>query len=191
MFNDFDSFDTPAGGRSLRRRKTLKQRGTYLLTNMLILPVVGVVYATIIADGVRILMPVFARRLYQLPIPGAGMARRFDGWNRADLAIIVALLLFVVITWVWCKIFTELQGVGTIVAQREKSPITFYLLSFIAAVLILFDGAIFYFGLSSQVSGGWSNDGPDYVVPAATLLYSCGLAVLGWYHSDYQTSKLV
>lgn len=196
MFDAFQQFDpvysSAAGGQGpppyLPRRKTLKQRFVYALVNLMIMPIVCLVYSTIIADGIRILMPVFQKRLYQLPIPGAGLARLYDGWNRADLAIIVSILLFFVVTWLWCRIFTELQGYGPIWSQRESSPILFFLLSGIAGVIIFLDAGLFYYGLVSQTSNGWS-DAPDTVVPAATLVYCCGLALLGWWHSDYSTSN--
>lgn len=197
MFNAFDSFDeafprSRATGelpRLLRRRKTLRQRLVFGLANLCVLPVICLVYATIIADGLRLLMPIFQRRLYHLPIPGAGLLRQYDGWDRADLAIVVSILMFFAVAWLWCRIFTELQGYGTVAAHRHRSPIAFFLLAFIASVIILFDAGIFYFGLSSQTASGWS-DAPEYVVPAATLIYSCGLAMLGWWHSDYSTSSL-
>lgn len=195
MFDAFRQFDpvySHSPGRNepprpLRRRKTLKQRLVFWLANLIVLPVVCLVYATIIADGIRVLMPIFQKRLYQLPLPGAGLARAYDGWNRADLAIVVSLLLFWVITWLWCRIFTELQGDGVIWSQREHSPILFYLLAFIAGVIILLDAGLFYYGLASQTSNGWT-DAPEFIVPAATLIYCCGLALLGWWHSDYSTS---
>ncbi len=196
MFRAFDQFDEafsqPGTGqatpRPIRRRKTLKQRFVFVVANLLILPVIGLVYAVVSADGIRQLMPIFQRRLYQLPVPGAGVLQRFDGWNRADLAIVVALLLFAVLTWLWTRVFLELQGYGPIAMQRLRTPIVFYLLTFLAGVIIVFDAGLFYFGLASQTSSGWS-DVPDFVVPAATLLYACGLAVLGWWHSDYSTSS--
>ncbi len=196
MFDAFRQFDpvySHAAGPfnaplPLRRRKTLKQRFVFWMANLLVLPVICLVYATIIADGLRVLLPIFQKRLYQLPIPGAGLARTYDGWNRADLAIVVSVLLFFVITWLWCRIFTELQGQGAIWSQRERSPLLFYLLAFIAGVIILLDAGLFYYGLESQTANGWT-EAPDFVVPAATLIYCCGLALLGWWHSDYSTSN--
>ena len=101
----------------------------------------------------------------------------------------MSILLFAVVTWLWTRIFVELQGFGTIADQRQTKPVIFYLLTFIAAVFIAGDALIFYVGLSTQASAGWSET-PDYVAPAATLLYSCGLAVLGWWHADFKTSSL-
>ena len=102
------------------------------------------------------------------------MARQYDGFDRLDLAIVMSLLLFVVVTWLWNRVFSELQGFGSIVSRRKQSPIVFCLLSFIAVVILAGDALIFYVGLSSQSSSGWSET-PSYVAPVATLIYSCGL----------------
>jgi len=203
MFDGFKGFDeafadapvapvSPGSVPPLRRRKSLKQRLVFYAANLFIMPIICLVYATIIADGIRHLMPIFRRRLYSLPIPGAGLARQYDGWDRADLAIIVSVLLFVVVTWVWTKVFVQLQQYELIAAQLARSPIVLRLLAFLAAVLVVGDAGIFYVGLASQNSAGWS-EAPTWVVPAATLIYSSGIAVIGWWHSDYQhqTSTLV
>ncbi len=200
MFNNFDQFDEafmngPRGGGTthapppLRRRKTIRQVLGFYIANLCVMPVVALVYASIIADGIRLLLPLFRRRLYQLPIPGAGLARHYDGFDKADLAIIVSILLFGVITWLWCKIWLELLGYGHILVQREQNPLVFMLLISIAGIILVLDAGIFYYGLAAQTSSGWT-DAPDYIVPAATLIYSCGLAVLGWWHADYKTCNL-
>lgn len=198
MFPDFQNFDEAfsespvspmaSNAQPLRRRKTLKQRLSFYLANLAIMPVVAVVYASLVADGIRMLMPVFQRRLYQLPIPGAGMARQYDGFDRADLAIVVSLLLFVVVSWLWCRVFLELQGFGAGAVQFRQPQFVRVLLAAIAAVIILGDAAIFYVGLASQTSSEW-NESPKWVIPAATLIYSCGLAAIGWWHADFSEQQ--
>lgn len=185
--SEMDSRHQPAT-RPIRRRRTLRECLVFYLANAIIMPVVAVIYATIIAEGLRRLMAIFQTRIYKLPIPGVGLAKNYDGWDRLDLAIIMSLLLFVVVTWLWGRVFVELQGQGTIANKRHTQPVVFYLLSFIAATLILGDAAIFYVGLSTQASSGW-NETPSYVAPCATVLYTCGLAVIGWWHSDWKTTS--
>lgn len=200
MFDGFNQFDeafmnghgVPGTSRSpppLRRRKTIRQVLGFYIANLCVMPIVGLVYASIIADGIRLLLPIFRRRLYQLPIPGAGLARQYDGFDKADLAIIVSILLFGVITWLWSKIWVELLGFGSVLSQRERNPIVFMMLVGIAGVILVLDAGIFYYGLAAQTSSGWNN-APDFIVPAATLIYACGLAVLGWWHADYKTCNL-
>jgi len=154
------------------------------------MPIVATIYAQVVAEGLRLLMPVFQLRLYKLPLPGAGVARDYDGFDRIDLAILMSLLLFLVVTWLWIRIFTELQGHGRVYQQRQQSPIVFALLSFIAFVIVAGDAMIFYVGLSTQSASGWTET-PSYVAPIATLIYSCGLAMIGWWHSDYKHANFI
>lgn len=201
MFDALGSFDQvyPDGNdptqirakpQPLKRRKTLRECGMFIAANLVVLPVVALLYGVVVADGLRVLMPIFSLRLYKLPLPGAGLIRSYDGWDRLDLALIMSLLIFAVVTWLWTKIFVELQGFGTIADQRLTRPLVFYMLSTIAAVFILGDAMVFYVGITAQSASGWT-ESPWYVAPAATLLYCCGLAVCGWWHSDFKTSSLV
>ena len=197
MPNSFNGFDEAFADESmfqssppirppLRRRKTVKQRFNFFIANLFIMPIICLVYATVIADGIRILMPIFRRKIYSLPVPGAGLVRNYDGFDRADLAIIVSILLFIVVTWIWTKVFTHLQHADNFGSTHQGSPIVFPVLLILASVLVIADDGIFYIGLSSQASAGWS-DTPNWTVPAATLMYCCGLAIIGWWHSDYST----
>jgi len=192
LFPEFGKFDqafdgSPVAavaddaGPPLRKRKTWNQKLVFWGANLAAIPLIGLIYATVIAEGLRRLLPVFQMRLYNLPIPGAGIARNYDGWNRLDLALLMSLLLFAVVSWLWYRVFTELLGFGTIWARRHSAPVVAYLLTGITVVLI---------GLSSQTASGWSET-PEYVAPAATIIYACGLAVLGWAHSDYHHSGTV
>ncbi|QDT07488.1 hypothetical protein K227x_59150 [Rubripirellula lacrimiformis] len=199
MFEQMGSFDQafPTTGenaskatRQVTRSRTWREVLVFWGANLFVMPIVGTIYATIIAEGLRRLMPIFQLRLYKLPIPGAGLARHYDGFDRLDLAIVMSLLLFAVVTWLWVRVFSELLGFGTIVSQRQSNPVVFYLLSFIALVILAGDALIFYVGLASQSSSGWTET-PPYVAPVATLIYSCGLAMLGWWHSDYHNSNRV
>ncbi|QDV61989.1 hypothetical protein [Crateriforma conspicua] len=185
-----DTTTVPPRTLPLKRRKTLRECCVFIFANLIIMPIVGLIYASVIAEGLRRLMPIFQLRIYKLPVPGLGIARDYDGWDRLDLAIVMSLLLFAVVTWLWMKVFIELQGFGTIADTRHTHPIVFFLLAGIATVIICGDALIFYVGLSAQSASGWTET-PAYVAPAATTLYSCGLAVLGWWHADFKTSSLV
>lgn len=189
-YGKFDeAFSEGASTVPLRRRKTLRERFVFFMANLLIMPIVALIYSSVIADGLRSVMPIFERRLYQLPLPGIGILKTYDGFDRMDLSIIVSLLLFLVLTWLWCKVFTEIMGFGTIFNQRQSNPVLFFSIAFIVGVIILGDALLFYIGLKTQSSGGW-REVNDLVLQGATLLYTCGIAVIGWWHSDFKNSKL-
>ena len=197
MFEEMQSFQnafaqvrpdgTAASAPIIRKRKSLKQRLVFWLVNLvLVLPAILVVYLTVVAEGLRLLLGVFGTRLSRTAIPGAGILEQFDGWNRVDIASVTALILCVTVSYVWFRVFNELSGRGDL-AQGGTPQVVLLLLSIIAAILVIGDALIFYFGLSSQASSGWTET-PQYVCVGATVLYSVGLAFLGAYHGDYHTS---
>lgn len=174
----------------IRLRKTLQQRLVFYSVNALVLPLVALCYLSISAEGLRQMMSVFAMRLYSLPVPGIGLMRQFDGWNRLDLAIVMSLLLYGAVSYIWFRTFKELMGFGELVSQRSSNPILVYLIASVVGVVILGDCFIFYYGLESKASSGWGNT-PAFVPAAATLVYMSLLALVGAYHADYHYSGSV
>ncbi len=199
MFDDFDSFDqafapvgvgeTSSGSvRPLKKRKSLKEKIFFWTLNLILLPVTGICYLTVGAEGLRKLMSIFAMRLYKLPIPGAEFLQDYSGFDKLDIAMLAAIVLFTAVTILWVRIFRELQSSDRISQQRRHNPILFFLLAGIAAIIIFGDAGIFYIGLKSQTSNGWT-DTPAYVPAVATILYTAGLALLGAWHADFHYSS--
>ncbi len=196
----FDSYDEVFGAtdpdgdfpksRMLQQRKTLRQRITFYMLNVLVMPLVAICYLTIGAHGLRNIMGIFAMRLYKLPIPGVGLMKGYDGWNRLDLALPSALLLFVAVTIIWVQVFKELQRNDGSLETRNRNPLLFYVLAAIAGIIILGDTTIFYTGLASRTASSW-NETPNYVPIAASVIYMAGLALIGAWHSDYHSSGVV
>lgn len=174
----------------LRRRKTLRERFAFWGLNLLIMPLVALCYLTIGAEGLRRTMGVFSMRLYKLPVPGAGLLRQYDGWDRLDLSMLMALVLFGGVTFIWMRLFRELLGFGAVRQVGSRRPILLGLLGVVAIIVVLGDAAIFYVGLQSQVASGWG-DAPEYVPLVATVVYMAGLALVGAFHADYHYSGIV
>lgn len=197
MLEDFDQVFAQAtdGGsasmpRTLRRKKTLPQKIAFWGANAIFMPLVALCYLVISADGLRQMLPLLSLRLYKLPVPGAGLLRQWDGWNRLDLSMLMALLLFAAITFIWIRVFTELMDAGSFVERRERNPILFYLLSAVVVVVVIGDCLIFYFGLAAKAASSWA-DVPSYMPALATTLYMACLALLGAWHADHHTSGAV
>ena len=199
---DFEGFDqafAPVGPDEqtsrpiprLRKRKTLKEQVVFWALNALILPIVAVCYLTIGADGMRRMMSGLSLRLHKLPIPGAEYLKSYSGFERLDIAMLAAIILFMAVAILWVRVFRELQDVGELKLQRSENPIRFFLLVVIAGIVIAADSGIFYVGLSSHASSGWGGETPAYVPAAATVLYMAGLALLGAWHSDYHYSNRI
>jgi len=198
---DFESFDqvfapvesdekTAKPVRRLPKRKTLKEQIVFWTLNSMILPLVAICYLSIGADGLRQMMAGLSVRLHKLPIPGAEFLKDYSGFERLDVAMLAAIVLFVGVAILWVRVFRELQDVNELISRRRANPIRFILLVVIAAIIIVADAGIFWVGLSSQASSGWT-DTPAYVPVAATVLYMAGLALVGCWHSDYHYSNRV
>lgn len=173
----------------LRRRKTLAQRIGFWGANVLFMPLVALCYLTVSAEGLRQMMPVFAMRLYKLPLPGAGLLRAYDGWNRLDLSMLMALMLLVAVSYLWIRVFSELIN-GQLLNRRDQNPILFFLLFAIALVVIACDAALFYYGVETRTASGWRS-GSETAPIAATIVFVAGLALVGAWHADYHTSGTV
>jgi hypothetical protein len=172
-----------------RRKKTLKQQLVFYAANAFVLPAVALCHVIVGAEGLRAAMPVMALPLHRLPVPGAGLLRQYDGWDRITLSMTAGFLLFVAVTWLWGRVFAEVQGCGTVAARRKSHPLFFYLAASVAGIVLVFDTLLFCLGLAAQSDAGWSTGTPWYVAVAAGLLYMAALAMLGAWHSDYHHSS--
>ena len=198
---DFESFDqafAPVGPddesarpvQRLKKRRTLKEHVVFWSLNALILPIVAICAQAIGADGLRRMMPVFSLRLHKLPIPGAEFIKSYSGFERLDVAMLAAFALFVAVTLLWVRIFRELQDFEDLKLQRSQNPIRFFLLATIAGIVLAADAGIFWVGLSSQASSGWSET-PAWVPTVATVLYMAACSLLAAWHSDFHYSNRI
>ena len=111
MFDPFDqtfASDDPNSPSPIRMNRTWKESCVFWLLNLLILPLIATVYLAVSAAGLRLSLSLLNMKLYKLPIPGAGILRNYDGWDRLDLAMPLALLLFVAVSLLWGRIFRSL-----------------------------------------------------------------------------------
>jgi len=171
-------------------KKSLKQKIIFYGINLLILPLVAIVYLTIIRDGLTTLIPVSQMPLHRLAIPGAGHLKSYDGFDRLSLSHIIALVAFSAALFLWARVFIELMGGGTLSGLKHRSPIVFWFIAAIVFTILLGDAALFFVGLQIQASSSW-NETPAYVPIGTTVLYMCGLAGLGAYHADFHCSGSV
>ena len=184
------SGDQPRNNRRRRRRKTIGQAIAFYGLNIIVLPLVVLCYLTVGAEGLRQTMGVFQTRCYRLAIPGASYLRDMDGWSKLDLAIPMALVLFIALGLLWKKVFVFLQDGSLITKQKQENPILFYLMVGIVLIIVLGDAGIFYAGLSSTVASSW-NENAGYIPAVATVIYGAGLALLGAWHADYYKTESV
>ena len=104
MLDPFDqtfASDDPNNPKPIRMNRTWKESFVFWLLNLLILPLIATVYLAVSAAGLRLSLSLLNMKLFKLPIPGAGRLQNYDGWDRLDLAMPLALLLFV------CLLYTS------------------------------------------------------------------------------------
>lgn len=177
-----------APGRMAGPRKSTREKIIFWTLNALLMPLVGLVYVVVVAEGLRVQMSIFAMRLYKLPVPGAGLLRQYDGFDRLDLAIPMSLMLFVAVSYLWIRFWKESGVGGELGAKRKSLPLFFWMQVAVAAIIVLMDAGVFYMGLAAKASSGWSET-PAFVPVAATVLYAAGLAMIGAWHADYHEKK--
>lgn len=199
MFEQMGTFDQgfePVGGSDaagpvgpFKRRKSLSSRLIFWSANLLLVaPAIIGIYLTVVADGLRNSLSVFATRLSKLPIPGIGIMAEFDGFDRIDIATVTALIMCVTVSYLWYRIFIELSGHGRFAGGSGRQDILMWVFAAIAAVLIVGDALIFYAGMSGQTASGWGAQSSTVCI-GATIVYAVGLAFLGGYHADYHTTE--
>ena len=174
----------------LRRKKTFMQKLTFWGGNLLLTPLVCIVYITVIAQGLREMISVFCTRVYKLPLPGAKSLRDLQGWGDIDLAVVMSVLIFVVVSFIWIRVFKVLIGWSDLTDQGRPNLLLYGFLGFIAATILATDICLFYWGLAAKASSGWS-DSPGYVAAVASVAYMASLALWGWWHADYHASGKV
>ncbi len=189
MFDTFDpAFATAGPTRPLRRRKTLRQTTMFLLGNLCILPIMVVTHASVAGEGIRSSLPVFQRKLWSLPIPGASLARDYDGFDKLDLSFLAAVTLFAIAALVWRNLFLMLHEWSSRANDQEQHPLATLLIAGIYLSVIVADAVLFWAGIASQTTSDWSHT-PEYVAPLATVLFTALVAVIAAWHADFHTSR--
>ena len=192
MFDPFDqtfASDDPNNPSPIRMNRTWKEWFVFWFLNILILPLIATVYLAVSAAGLRLSLSLLNMKLFKLPIPGAGILRNYDGWDRLDLAMPLALLLFVAVSLLWGRIFRGLYDTTKTSIRRSHNPVLFYLIAVILGTVLFADAAIFYIGLESHTSGSWSETA-KFAPAVATAVFAVVPALLAAWHADYHYNNI-
>ena len=151
----------------------------YCFWQLLTKLVLGVIYVTLIADGLRQLIPPLGLKLYKA-IPGFSFLQDYEATHRLDIAQ-PAALVFMVFVWIaWARLLQLWLNHDVHVADHDwgnkrGSDID----SILAAVLLVGDACLFYLSL---VRVAWSGTTFSATVALATLIY-VGIVVFSVLHS--------
>ncbi|WP_145386143.1 hypothetical protein [Stieleria neptunia] len=175
--------------KAIRRRKPFKTVLKFWTVNLIAAPILFTLCLSVAAQGIRELVSVMQTRLYRLPFPGAEMLRDYQGFERLDLSHLASALLFLAVTFIWMRVIEEAKGLGPVSQYLQSHPIAFWIYATIAAVIIVVDGVVFYFGLAAR-SNAWTETS-IYVPIGCTLLYVAGTAAFAAFHQDYHQSDQI
>src|SRR5439155_26513062 len=94
-----------------RSRSSMPQLLLFLL-ELLFLPVLTLVYWTVISAGLRSLFPFFGQRLAKLPVPGISALANYRWSVKLDIAHPFSLVLFVCVGAAWYFLMKHLLAGG-------------------------------------------------------------------------------
>jgi hypothetical protein len=135
-----------------------------LLWKLVYLPLYAI-YAAIIGEGFRTLVPALGQKLWK--IPGFGALKDYEFWHKMDLAPIMASFLFVAVCWLWYDILKlwllrePISGAWNL-DNREK------LVVILGTVLLGGDAILFYCGVTQM---GWGGSSFSFSALVATAVY--------------------
>lgn len=188
QFQDFDSaFQTAGSSHSLRRRKTLGQWGSFLVGNVLLLPPLMITHSVVSGEGIGTALPVFQRKLWSLPIPGASLLIDYDGFDKLNLGFVAAVTLFLVAAQCWKSLFLMFQEFeGPVGLGQMSLPRLIRMAIFLCVIAA--DAGLFWAGLASHSASGWSQT-PSFAPLLATVLFTALIAAVAAWHADFHTSR--
>ena len=125
----------------------------YWLWKALTIIVLGPIYCSVIAEGLRMLVPALGQKLHKLAIPGFAMFGQYQETRRLDLAIFLALFLLIAVWWLWEQVLKVLLTTDIAFHDSGWNPDAYKRLVLILGVVVLVaDAALFYI---SMVQLGW------------------------------------
>lgn len=164
-----------------------------VLWNAITMPLIGLLYWVVNAQGIRSEFPVFARRLYQLPLPGLSRLRGYEGLHILDLAHVLAILLLGFVWYFWILVIRVWLYGEDPVKDPSLNRSSYYVFIFtLSGVMILGDATVFYCGLFDHVGSMWGETN-RFVPFVATMLYMGLLAAAAkvHVHLTHQASRPV
>lgn len=121
-----------------------------ILWECFVIPTLGLIVVVVGSEGLRVMFSALAVKLSKVPVPGFAWLFGFEGLHRLDVAHVGALVVFVFVWGAWCS-FLRLYLHGKRSKWTSSNAQDF--IFFISAVLLLFDGVVFYRGISE--TAGW------------------------------------
>jgi hypothetical protein len=147
--------------------------------NLVVLPVLGIIYWTINSIGLRLTIPALAFKVSK--VPGFSALRHYHGWRDLDLAHVAALGLLALV-WVFTLLMFHVFMYGGFRRNNANESFVHGFVLTIGAVLVIVDAVMFYNGIGEQGSF-FSNDGVSSMQIVLTIAYSATLLAVAFLHT--------
>lgn len=121
----------------------------------------GVLYIAFISEGLRIVVPTLAMKLYK--IPGCGWMKEYEAFYRLDLAPFIAFFLLLAVWFLWSKVLDLYLQPGELLWNRENR-----MLINLAFVMLGADACLFYAAMTEM---GWGGGGLSFSALFASAAY--------------------
>lgn len=114
---------------------------------------IGIVYVTVVSEGLRQVVPTLGTKLHKLPLPLAHRLAGYSGWHQLDIAYFMAMILLIAVSWLWKAALRTYLGKDDHMVPRGWDADKYRKIVLILAVLLLgADACLFYYGVSQS---GW------------------------------------
>lgn len=151
-----------------------------ILFNLMVLPILALVYWTINSVGLRLSAPALGVKLYRIPLPGFSTMRHYHGWREIDLANVFAIIQLGLV-WVAAVMVMHvmLYGGSRLRSMNEEFVCNFVLS--VGIVLLLGDTVLFYIGVG-ETGGLLSTGGVSLTQIVITIVYTGILLFVAFLH---------
>lgn len=132
---------------------TVVAHAKYWLWKLVTIVILAPIYCSVIAEGLRMLVPPLGQKLYKLAIPGFAMFGQYQETRRLDLAIFMSVFLLVAVWWLWEQVLKVFLSTDALFENCGWNPEAYTRVVLILGVVILgADACLFYV---SMVQMGW------------------------------------
>lgn len=141
---------------------------------LLTIPIIGLIYGSIVAEGMMRLVPTLALKVSKLPVPGLHRLKDYEGFHRLAIAHLLAIVLMFVVWHLWVRLMTLWLDGEHFTKQCRWNPETYArVIGLLGAVVLGGDAILFYYSVSHS---GWGS-GTVFSF-AALICTACYLGVI-------------
>ena len=151
------------------------------LVKLVSIPILALIYWIVVAEGLRLMHPVFGTPLSKLPVPGFGLFARYQATYRFDLGHIAAMGIFMCSMILWVLIMKDLFVKNE---RPDEEPSTRFIRQRILRTLGLSmlggDLVLFFVGVSQSVGGVLGGGMEIFPSLVLTVVYGSSIVFLAY-----------